>query len=542
MSNIGRVGTVRPTDTSATTDVASTPVAARTATHTLGSATLKGDATLQAIANGNGILERGARGDSVKKLQQGLIAAGVQVSGGADGVFGMGTANAVAAFQRQKGLAPSGKVDQGTLAALDKAIATGTTGTTGATGTTTTTGGTSTTTTTASSPGRARFESDPTLKKVLRGETTIGSGARGAHVQLVQKALEDVGYKLPVYGADGGYGAEASTAVKRFQRDMSLPQTGKVDKATLEKLASVAPRAGKTLERNPEYDQLFADGRLDMTIALGFDEGGAHESNLWKTQRGLQDQGFRKINPETMTAAQRTKLGLGADRYEKGAIYYHKVGTDPKTNKPVDMVTKLIHPGSASKPEDVAAMFKRSIEKDEVVTYNGHARYGTGPDFDTMESGKGNFIMDKTGGPTGQPHEPLTGAIAGKPDTMLKDTKSPGKYQLLYMNACTTDNYMPNMRDPAKFPGRNAQNTDIIGTTIASYIATGADNTLDFVKMLSGRKSVNWFTDEANKREANLTKEFIDRGVETDKNDADVKRAGALLFESGFADNSSNVR
>ena len=69
-----------------------------------------------------------------------------------------------------------------------------------------------------------------------------------------------------------------------------------------------------------------------------------------------------------------------------------------------------------------------------------------------------------------------------------------------------------------------------------------ADNTLDFVKMLSGRKSVNWFTDEANKREAALTKDFIDRGVEADKNDADVKRAGALLFESGFADNSSNVR
>src|SRR6185503_19078609 len=105
MSNIGRVGTVRPTDTTGVSDVASTP-AART-TVALTSSALKGDATLQAIANGEGSLERGARGDSVKKVQQGLIAAGVAVSGGADGIFGTGTANALAAFQRQKGLTPS---------------------------------------------------------------------------------------------------------------------------------------------------------------------------------------------------------------------------------------------------------------------------------------------------------------------------------------------------------------------------------------------------------------------------------------------------
>jgi hypothetical protein len=124
---------------------------------------------------------------------------------------------------------------------------------------------------------------------------------------------------------------------------------------------------------------------------------------------------------------------------------------------------------------------------------------------------------------------------------MLKDLKPfPGKYQLLYFNACTTENYMPNLRDPAKFPGRNPGNTDVLGTTIASYIATGADNTLSFVKMLAGRGSVNAFAEESNKREADLTQHFIDTGVETDKGPNDVKRASALVFESGFADNSGN--
>ena len=64
--------------------------------------------------------ERGAR---VVALQQALINAGIPVRGGADGVFGSGTASAVMAFQRAKGLKASGKVDAATAAALGLASA-----------------------------------------------------------------------------------------------------------------------------------------------------------------------------------------------------------------------------------------------------------------------------------------------------------------------------------------------------------------------------------------------------------------------------------
>ena len=56
-------------------------------------------------------------------LQQALINAGIPVRGGADGVFGSGTAGAVMAFQRAKGLTASGKVDEATAAALGLAAA-----------------------------------------------------------------------------------------------------------------------------------------------------------------------------------------------------------------------------------------------------------------------------------------------------------------------------------------------------------------------------------------------------------------------------------
>jgi peptidoglycan hydrolase-like protein with peptidoglycan-binding domain len=486
----------------------------------LASALLRGDATLEAIARGERTLAVGARGDAVKKVQQGLIAAGIAVRGGADGIYGQGTASSVATFQRQKGLPATGTIDAATLFALDRALAAP-----------------------SSTPAvNARFAGDSTLERVLRGATELGPGARGAHVTAIQQALIDIGYNMPVYGADGGYGKETVAAVKRFQRDFGLPMTGRVDRRTLEALGRVAPPPGKTLERNPEYDKLFEDGRLDITIAQGFDEGGSVENSVYRIQRGLFDQGFTRIRPETMSEADRARLGLGPDRFEAGATYFTKRILDPVSRKPVDVVVKLITPSSAATPEEVRDMFRRALERDEVVAYNGHARYGTGPDFDVIDSGRGNFVIDRDGGPSGHPHAPLTDALRDKPETMLSELRPfPGKYQLLYFNACTTENYMENLRDPQKFLGRNTANTDILGSTIPTRIATGADHVLGFVSMLSGRRSVNEWTAAENARESAYIQSLLDQGYSAaDLDGVDAARARGTFFESGFADNASN--
>jgi len=59
--------------------------------------------------------ERGAR---TIALQQALIAAGIALRGGADGVFGASTASGIVSFQRARGLPVTGKVDAATAAAL----------------------------------------------------------------------------------------------------------------------------------------------------------------------------------------------------------------------------------------------------------------------------------------------------------------------------------------------------------------------------------------------------------------------------------------
>jgi peptidoglycan hydrolase-like protein with peptidoglycan-binding domain len=288
----------------------------------------------------------------VKKLQQALMAAGYALPRyGADGGYGHEGIAAVKKLQKDSGLPETGIVDKATLLALDRKLAappapggSGAAGGVGGTGAVSTPG-----TPTAGGVRSGRF-TDPALAAVLAGRSTIGSGSRGEGVKAVQQALMDVGFALPRYGADGGFGAEATKAVQRFQVEMGLPRTGKVDKATLEALDRAAPPAGKTLERYPEYDRIYEDGRADMTIAFGYDEDGMDAGQVEWTLRGLTADGFRRVNPGSLSAADKAKYGLTPDRVDAGISYYVKDFRDPATGKPVCAVAMIVTPTSPATP------------------------------------------------------------------------------------------------------------------------------------------------------------------------------------------------
>lgn len=66
-----------------------------------------------------------------------------------------------------------------------------------------------------------RFSRNRLLELAFDGGTTISQrrNSRGAHVRLIQQSLLARGYALPVFGADGDFGAETETAVRAFQVD-----------------------------------------------------------------------------------------------------------------------------------------------------------------------------------------------------------------------------------------------------------------------------------------------------------------------------------
>ena len=73
---------------------------------------------------------------------------------------------------------------------------------------------------------RQGFSSYPTCRK----------GAKGNITKIIQRLLIEKGYKLPLYGADGSFGAETEKAVKKFQSDNGLSIDGIVGKNTWNKL------------------------------------------------------------------------------------------------------------------------------------------------------------------------------------------------------------------------------------------------------------------------------------------------------------------
>lgn len=82
----------------------------------------------------------------------------------------------------------------------------------------------------------ARFSGNTVLEACYDGERILQSGATGGAVALIQQALIDAGFPLPVHGADGIFGSETRQALMDFQQASSLTVDGKVGPATMSAL------------------------------------------------------------------------------------------------------------------------------------------------------------------------------------------------------------------------------------------------------------------------------------------------------------------
>lgn len=191
-----------------------------------------------AAGTSNGQLARGSRGPAVADLQRALMAAGLQVAGGADGIFGPATEAALKRFQASKGLAQTGAVGPQTAAALAKVGAGG---------------GSSNGGTSAPAPSGSPY-------------VGLKLGSRGSAVAAVQKAIQNLGWYVPG-GADGIYGQATQSVVMLVQRTNGISASGEIDAATVKVLglggsaptAAPAPSApaatGQTAPGFAAYDE-----------------------------------------------------------------------------------------------------------------------------------------------------------------------------------------------------------------------------------------------------------------------------------------------
>lgn len=189
-------------------------------------------------------LSVGMSGSEVTSLQNDLVAAGY-LARTVDGDYGSTTKEAVALFQKAKGLPVTGRADDSTRAAIERAAGAG------------------------YRPG---------------GGVVYAEGNRGSMISDMQVRLQAAGYLKG--GIDGVYGEDTTNAVRAFQKAKGIPVSGAIDEMTYSALRNVdessAPSA--SYEESGEGESSSAGGSL---YSIG-DSG----SDVSSIQRKLKKMGY----------------------------------------------------------------------------------------------------------------------------------------------------------------------------------------------------------------------------------------------------------
>ena len=169
-------------------------------------------------------LRRGMIGQDVISAQTRLQALGYY-TGSIDGEYGSGSILAVKAFQRTNGLKADGLAGRQTWNRLMSASAVGSTGTGSAGGIGSSAGGNSGTTGSTGSVGNSGTTGSAggSSGSSSSGYVKLESGVKGDAVKKLQKALQALNYNV---SADGSYGPETISAVRRFQEVNGLTVDG----------------------------------------------------------------------------------------------------------------------------------------------------------------------------------------------------------------------------------------------------------------------------------------------------------------------------
>jgi peptidoglycan hydrolase-like protein with peptidoglycan-binding domain len=314
---------------------------------------------------------------------------------------------------------------------------------------------------------------DPALRDVASGKTELAKNAKGPAVAKMQEALQTAGYKLPRFGADGKFGDETAKALKKFQKDHCLKDSGRLDKQTMEQLSIASTKY-------PEYDKLFADGKLNTTIAVGYDEDRSDKDETKDVISGLTKRGYTQLDPDKVASdksmeAQFKAAGIDPkDAKTDNVQYFTK--SFKHNGKDVTSVVKLITADTPAAKDK----FAKSMGESDMVIYSGHGRYGSGPDFDDIKSSKGNFVI-------GKPYE--AGHVAlNKGKTDLQKTAMTKDYQLMMFDACTTSHYADDLR---RVPGKDSKNLDLVVSTGLLPWSTGSADVLRMLDGVTKGESIN---------------------------------------------------
>jgi hypothetical protein len=226
-------------------------------------------------------------------------------------------------------------------------------------------------------------------------EPDLLPGTRGPAVELLQMKLNRhlgfMGKRLLV--TDARFGPLTAAALTAVLRALGAGRSrdGGVDTdiwAALDGRPPDLPGRASAGGTGPEYARALSDGLLDITLAHGFDESGGDAEEIRELRRGLVE--VRGFTPDPDLALQ----WLAAAG--RPAVLVGEMLVLPRTDEqPFDVLIRWIPArqddldpnGNRRAEADADAAATRDavltgMDESDVFIYGGHARYGTGPDFD----------------------------------------------------------------------------------------------------------------------------------------------------------------
>jgi len=276
-------------------------------------------------------LTTGSSGESVKALQEALIARGIAVVGGADGHFGPKTLAALNEFQRSVGLEVTNSVDEATAIAVGTAV----------------------------SP-----------------LTGLAVGSTGESVKALQEALIGVGH-TPKGGADGHFGPATEAALRAFQNGAGLPVTGIADEITVARLGSVtnapvAPSPAEESESAPAEEAPVLAPEISELIGVRYGAVSAAAKAVQQllidagiSLRGGADGEFGRVSESALKQFQKS-AGLEASGVADEATLVALTGSSINDEESAVAVpteyTQLVGLRPGALGESVAALQRRLLD------------------------------------------------------------------------------------------------------------------------------------------------------------------------------------
>ncbi len=271
-------------------------------------AKLEDPTTIMPSSYPGSLIGYGASGDNVKKVQDELIRRGYNVEGGADGIFGNGTKNAVITFQTDNGLDADGIVGKNTWDTLF--------------------------------PQSGMVSTYPGY--------IITMGARGENVVKIQQKLIALGYTVSG-GVDGQYGYGVQAAVKQFQSDNGLSVDGDVGPIT--------------------WDALFPKEQVSVSYPGYLMAYGMADDNIKLLQRRLSDLGY-SVGSVDGIYGNNTKNAVTKFQSDRGLDADGIVGENT-WNELFNAITPSTDPNNPTNSEDDSLMVEslKQFLGEEIIPY-----------------------------------------------------------------------------------------------------------------------------------------------------------------------------